>query len=126
MSKNGIRMSKSELDFKMNRMFKNEDGRVSENERGSFIVGKCEVGELMYVSFGWNIRDEIFCNVDELDEVIIYLVENGYEAYHSEDINVYVNATDNKYYLKYRSNLPGPVLNKEDAIKNVVDYISVL
>ena len=103
----------SECEFKMNRLFNKENGCVSENDRGSFIIGECnnkyfrscvesEVVELMYVSFGWNARDEIFCNREELQEVITFLLDNAYEAYNSDDMEVYVKPTERKDYLKYK------------------------
>jgi hypothetical protein len=95
-------MSKiSECEFKMNRLLKKDDG----------------ITELMYVSFGWNERDEILLKEEELEEVVLFLLENTYEAYHSEDMEVYVNATSDEKYLKYREALPGPVLSKKDAMK---------
>ena len=115
-------MSKvSECKFKMKRLFDRENGCISETERGSFIVGQCdnwlEAGDLMYVSFGWNIRDVIFGNKKEITEVVLLLSENGYEAYHSEDIIMYVNQTNDVNFLQCRANLPGGVINKEDFMK---------
>ena len=115
-------MSKvSECKFKIKRLFDRENRCVSKTDRGSFIVGICdnwlEAGELYYVSFGWNIRDVIFANKKELTKVVLLLSENGYEEYHSEDINVYVNQTENENFLKCRANLPGVVLSKEDSMK---------
>jgi hypothetical protein len=110
-------MSKlSECEFKMNRLFKREKGYVDKDERGSFIVGKCYLENLMYVSFGWNIRDVIFVNKNELEEVVLFLSNNGYKAYHTEDMNIYVNKTEDKHFLEYRAALPGPVLSKEEAM----------
>ena len=111
-------MSKiNECKYKMNRLFKREKGCVSENDRGSFIIGKCD-SELMYVHFGWNFKDEIFVSKDELKEVTEFLRENAYDPYHSEDMLVYVDPTDSKHFLKYRAALPGPVLSKEDAMNS--------
>lgn len=105
-----------ECEFKMNRLFNLEKGCINRNDRGSFIIGKCD-DRVMYVSFGWNERDEVFCDKNELKQVITFLTENAYEPYHSEDMIVYVNQTDDENYLKYRENLPGQVLSKEDAMK---------
>ena len=96
-------MSKvTECEFKMNQLFKRENGHVSEDKRGSFLVGRCDEntnfeGRELYVSFGWNERDKIFVNEKECEKVMLFLLENAYEAYHSEDMIVYVNATDNKH-----------------------------
>lgn len=105
-----------ECEFKMNSLFKREKGCINENNRGSYIIGKCN-SNVMYVSFGWNERDEVFCDKNELKEIIRFLKENSYEPYHIEDIEVYVTPTDDKQYLKYREYLPGEVLSKEDAMK---------
>lgn len=116
-------MSKvTECEFKMNQLFKRENGCVSENDRGSFLVGRCDrstnfEGRELYVSFGWNERDEIFVNEKECEKVMLCLLENAYEAYHSEDMNVFINETGNKRYLEYREALPGVLLNKGDAMK---------
>jgi hypothetical protein len=105
-----------ECEFKINRLFKHEKGKVSKNNRGSYIIGKCN-DDLMYVNFGWNKRDEIFVTKNELKEIITFLTENSYEPYDSEDMIVYVNATEDKDYLQYRQELPGQVLTKDDAMK---------
>jgi hypothetical protein len=107
-----------ECEFKMKRLFNLEKGCINRNDRGSFIIGKCDaINNLMYVSVGWNERDEVFCDKNELKQVITFLTENAYEPYNSEDMIVYVNQTDDENYLKYRQDLPGPVLSKEDAMK---------
>lgn len=102
-----------ECEFKINRLFKKENGCVSLNNRGSYIIGRCS-DDLMYVYFGWNKNDLIFVTKNELKDIVTFLEENSYDAYDNEDMIVYLDPTD--YYLKYRQDLPGPVFTKEEAM----------
>ncbi len=109
----------SECEMKMNRLFEREtSGRikgVSESDRGGFFIGKVRKG-LYYVSFGANHRDNILLLKDEIKEVSSFLTAHSYKFYDDEDIEVYVEQTDDKHFLKYRAALPGPVLSKENAM----------
>lgn len=109
----------SECEMKMNRLFEREtSGKikgVSENGRGGYLFG--EVREnLYYVSFGANYRDHVILLKSEFKEVSEFLTEHAYEFYDEEDTLVYVEPTDDRHFLKYRKALPGPVLDKEEAI----------
>jgi hypothetical protein len=109
----------SECEMKMDRLFEYEgSGKyagVTENARGGYFFG--EVREnLYYVSFGANKHDQVILLKSEFKEVSEFLAEHGYIFYDEEDTLVYVEPTDDRHFLKYRKALPGPALDKDEAI----------
>jgi hypothetical protein len=102
----------AELEVQMNKLFEIEDGNVCKDNRGSFVVGKCNDSTDMYVSFGWNYREIVTFPSENIDEVLHFMKTNHYEPYHSEDMKVYFS--NDLYYLRYTSSLPGPLITKEE------------
>ena len=98
------------LNKKIEQLVIKENGCVSDGSRGSFVIGSVDgvddnnVTKEFIVQFGWNYNDTVICiGINQLRAVVKTLIKNKYAFYHSEDMLIQFDGSENDFgrYRKF-------------------------
>ena len=111
---------KNNLQNKVSRLFKKENGCVKEEAKGSFVIGRD-----LNIWFGWNYYDNMKCKgIMETRDTVNELLNQGYVFYHYEDLVVYLNLDPSNRYAKCRKRRGElyDVRNDKDELRELLGW----